>query len=124
MSSLVRTRVGQFSLDGAYTLKQVEMLREQGKLLEHLIPTDQMFCQFPAVVVQGRAKKRAYNGNPLAPDELSWEKVKTNEREKRKGSCRIYDKEGCFIGIYSYREGSWRPVKMFLEAGGKAGAGE
>ena len=44
MEKLLRTRVGQFSLEQSLKLDDVERLVQEGRLDEVLIPVDGLFC--------------------------------------------------------------------------------
>ncbi len=47
LTALVRTRSGDFHLDAARTLDQMQSLASTGRLVEALIPLEQMLPQFP-----------------------------------------------------------------------------
>lgn len=113
MESLVRTRVADFKIEEAYTLGQIEKLRDEGKLETVLRAVDTLFCQYPAYEAKKGTEKPLYNGNPMAPSEILL------SEGQEKGSCdgpiRLYDSGGRFMGIYSYDEKirRYRPVKLF-----------
>lgn len=62
MSSLVRTRSGEFSLEQAVTLDEVQRAADEGRLAGLLRPTDSLFAAYPAVTLDGEGWKRAQNG--------------------------------------------------------------
>ncbi len=123
MSSLVRTRVGFFKAEDAYTLAKLQELKDRqmgegmeiGKkqdLLESiLIPTDACFPQAPALHAAGEGIKLLQNGNPLHPRQ-----TRENVLYQPGQWVRVYDEEDRFYGIYALdgTSGCYRPVKMFL----------
>lgn len=117
MESLLRTRVGRFSLEESVRLEQVEKTVEKDGLLELLIPLDQVFSDLSAVAVRDRYASLAYNGNPLGIGQIqsaaSGEKTEFADKER----LRVYDLSGRFIGVYKYTEkmGQLRLEKMFLD---------
>ncbi len=112
MSSLVRTRAGQFGLEDAYTLAEVEHLRDAQKLADVLIPADTCFREYPAVTVLEKGIKALENGNEL-PFFMLREKP---DRLPEGQPLRVYNKEGVFYGVYRVQKekGKIKPWKMFL----------
>ena len=110
MEKLLRTRVERFTLEEAYTLSQIEKIRDEGQLEEILTPVDRLFSQYPLFQAVSEAEKRLENGNPLLCEEL------TEVKEPERGPVRIYAADGRFSGIYQYdpKIHRYRPVKMFL----------
>ena len=110
MEKLLRTRVERFMLEEAYTLSQIEKIRDEGQLEEILTPVDRLFSQYPLFQAVSEAEKRLENGNPLLCEEL------TEVKEPEHGPVRIYAADGRFSGIYQYdpKIHRYRPVKMFL----------
>ncbi len=123
MTSLVRSRVGEFRLKDAKTLAELQALADQGRLQETVIPVEEMFRALPAIQVTGDAQKALLNGNLLKRSEvLMKEEAGNNEKIPKafpmdQGEYRVYSSTGRFCAIYRY-EGCRRlftPVKMFLE---------
>ncbi len=71
MTSLKRTASGQFGLDTAHTLAEIEVLRDSGKLDSAIIPVDEVFKDLPAIIVDGELERKILNGNYI-----SWSKCK------------------------------------------------
>ena len=71
MTSLKRTASGQFGLDTAHTLAEIEALRDSGKLDSAIIPVDEVFKDLPAIIVDGELERKILNGNYI-----SWSKCK------------------------------------------------
>ena len=108
MESLVRTKVGRYTLEEAYTLAQVEEIRDQGKISHLVIPVEQVLGEYPRRMCTQAGDRLLQNGNPLI-QELVNENVK-------EGWVRMYGSTGNFAGIYQWDQGKQRyfPVKMFI----------
>lgn len=111
METLVRTRSGQFKLEDARTLSQIEALAQEGRLQEVLIPTDAVFAGYPALYVRQEWQKLAENGNALLQEHLM-EPGTPGEGQQ----ARVYTGDGRFLGVYAWQEekARWKPVKMFV----------
>ncbi len=131
MKSLIRTRVGDFTLKDAMKLSEVEALREEDRLREHILPVEEVFRAYPKLIVDPEFDKPLHNGNALFVEKLmrtdreeirlmltrvSEQASNPLERNQRPLHIRVYDSGRDFIGIYEYdpTEGSFRPYKMFL----------
>lgn len=113
MKSLVRTRVGNFILENAVTLSEIEDMVREGCMMQKIIPVDSVFEALPKAVVKKEFRKRIDNGNFLLPVHVE---IKTGTFEKKdKEQCRVYNDEDVFCGIYEYvkKEKQLKPVKMF-----------
>lgn len=112
MDHLLRTRVGDFSLDRAVRLSELEeSIRRNGfsAVEERLIPVDSFFAEAPALHVLERDMKYLRNGNALSGDNTAEGILPHEER------IRIYDEKGTFYALYHYEEERRRilPTKMF-----------
>lgn len=123
MTSLVRSRVGEFRLRDAKTLSALQELADQGRLQEAVIPVEEMFHALPAIQVSVGAQKALLNGNQLKRSEVLI-KEDTESIGKRpeefpvdQKEYRVYSSGGRFCAIYRYEGGRrlFTPVKMFLE---------
>lgn len=112
MESLVRTRVGKFSLEEAFTLGQLQELKDQGRLAEVVEPVESIFESCPVLHVRQGREKLLDNGNPLTVEQ-------TAEKEQYAPGrwVRVCWPDNRFAGIYAYDEAKrrYQPVKMFLE---------
>ncbi len=123
MTSLVRARVGEFRLKDAKTLAELQMLVDQGRLQEAVIPVEEMFRALPAIQVSDDAQKALLNGNQLKRSEVLVKEEAGNIEEVPKNlpvdqeEYRVYSSGGRFCAIYRYEGGRklYTPVKMFLE---------
>ena len=111
MVSLTRTRAGDFRLEDALTLDEIQDRREKGILEKSLRPVEDCFPGTAALHVTEEYVKLAENGNSLYPSQ-------TREKLSREPGewVRMYDTAGRFYGIYAFEKqrGQYRPVKMFL----------
>jgi tRNA pseudouridine55 synthase len=95
---LRRTRVGEFTVDRAIPLDQLE--REGTGALRHLIPMDSLMPFLPPVVVNERGARRAAHGNALAPGDLAEPVVAAPAAR-----VRVVDAEGTLLGIAEPADG-------------------
>lgn len=65
MKSLQRTRVGDFKLDQAYTLSELQEMKDTGCLEQAVLPVDSVFASLKEVHVKSEGKKWIDNGNIL-----------------------------------------------------------
>ena len=105
MESLVRTRVGEFSLEDSYTLSEIEQNKHDLKILH---PIDSLFMDRKELTVKEEAEKYLFNGNTLNHDEF------TSLPEQNEGEeFRIYDHNHNFCALYRYAQEAFIVVKMF-----------
>ncbi len=111
MKSLKRTRVGNFLLEKAVTLSQLERIRDEERLEEILFPVDSAFAGCPKLHVREEFRKLIDNGNSFYPGQ-------TVEKETHSEGdwVSVYREDESFVGVYAYDNGRrwYRPVKMFL----------
>ena len=118
MTGLKRTRVGEFWIEQAYTLEELQKLSESGELGKVLLPVEYMFRALPGFKA-GREDYRALrNGNQLnfRTAGVLREGKGANLPFSEGQEFRMYSHENIFYGIYRYDEvrGLLVPVKMFL----------
>lgn len=111
MKSLVRTRVGSFTIDKALTLTEIEELMHKGILSETMISIDDMFEDYDKLTVSREFHKLIYNGNAFRS-----EHVTNLPQTIQEGSVKVYDSDDNFIGIYQFDTTNqlYKPVKMFI----------
>lgn len=136
MKSLKRTRVGMFEIDSAITLSELEQLRNEDRILENVMPVDEVFKKYPQGIVKQEFLKLADNGNSLYTQQVFVEEKISNttncdeenkvavdresmedvDRDLQKNWIRIYNEAGKFYGVYSLQdtENRYKPVKLFL----------
>lgn len=108
MASLRRVQSGAFTLDNAYTLQSLEEMSYEERI-ELLMPTEQVFADYPVYKPQGFFLKLCRDGQHLYQ-----KKIKT---DFPCGSyVRLYDEEGFFaLGRVDMFDGesAVKPVKVF-----------
>lgn len=112
MKSLKRTRVGNFTLEKAVTLSELESLRDENRLEEILYPVDSAFASCPKLHVRDEFSKLLDNGNSFYPNQTV---EKTTHAPGEWVS--VYRQNEKFVGVYAYEPGRkwYKPVKMFFE---------
>ncbi|GFI46221.1 tRNA pseudouridine synthase B [Lachnospiraceae bacterium] len=112
MKSLTRTRVGEFTIENALALKELQRLSDENALTGAVVPVEHMFRQFPVVKVKESALRLLKNGNPLRVEDI----VPVTGGFSQGQQFRVYGQEGIFYGVYCYQAGQGLlcPVKMFL----------
>ena len=110
MEKLTRTKVSRFEIKDSLTFAQIEVLKKEDRLSEILIPIDQMFANYPSIIVSGEAARLAYNGNGIKDRD-----VRKDENILDEAYVRVYDDVEDFIGVYQYyeKEREYRIRKMF-----------
>ena len=110
MESLLRTRVGMFTLSNSLRLSEIEEKMKLGMLEESLLKTDCVFPEYEQVHVEEKADRFLYNGNLFFKDVASY----VPEKQEY---VRVYDSKNQFIGLYEYDTDRqcFKPYKMFLE---------
>lgn len=108
MESLVRTKVGRYTLEEAHTLAQVEEARDQGTLSDLIFPVEEVLGEYPQLICTKAGDRLLQNGNPLIQELV--------KGEAKEGWVRMCDSAGRFAGIYQWNPGKQRyfPVKMFI----------
>ena len=109
MKSLLRTKVGRFTLEKTYRLAELQQLKEEGRLAETVLPVEAVFAEYPEIrVPEGPMDKLVCNGNPF-----HW-----NDKEilRQGNEVRVYRADGQFVGVYAYRPEKcmFYPKKIFL----------
>ncbi|MDD2971753.1 MAG: tRNA pseudouridine(55) synthase TruB [Lachnospiraceae bacterium] len=110
MTVLKRTRVGTFTAENALTLSQIEALRDQDILLNHMVTVEEVFQHLRRGTVKVEFRKFIDNGNAIREVQLE-EQNQWQDGEE----IRIYNNDGAFCGIFQYRQSErlCKPVKMF-----------
>lgn len=121
MEQLVRTRVDRFLIQDSLTLSQIEVLQDEGRIGEILLPVEEMFGG-PKAVASAAGNTKLVNGNPVFAEDFSYvlgEDGKTralpSQALPKTGLVRVYSSSQKFLGLYEYEESRcwWKPKKMF-----------
>ena len=102
MSGLRRLEAGEFRVEDAYTLAQVQEYADNGRAEELLLPVDSLFHRPPACTVTQAQEKKIRCGNEL-PMELA------------DGDYRVYSPAGDFLMLGREEKGILKTVKSFFE---------
>ena len=102
MSSLRRVEAGQFSVDQAVTLSQVQQMADAGRAEELLLPVDSLFLQYPRCTATAAQENKIRCGN----------QVKTSLSG---GDSRVYTESGEFLMLGRVEDGIMKTVKSFFE---------
>ena len=105
MQSLIRTRSGPFTLEGALSVEEIRKRAEDGTLAECLRPMDEPLSAMHRMTVPAELRKKAMAGAALPLDALSGEVPGDGE------PVRVY-LDGQFLGIAQRQEEwlLWRAV--------------
>lgn len=122
MAELERTKSGQFSLETAITLEELEeKLKCAGEkreevLQELVIPVDKMFSELQELRLLPEWERLIENGNSFEEKNLKREFHIGNRMDK--SQYRVYIGQDTFMGVYEFRKGEkkFTPVKMFLNS--------
>ena len=121
MEHLLRTRVGNFTLDRSLTLDEAEKIMRSDapeKIREYILPVDEFFDRAPKAHVREEGMRYLLNGNTvkrsltdLGSGSLSGQSSGAQDRY-----VRMYDRDGKLYALYAYNAShdEWRCVKMFL----------
>lgn len=108
MEALLRTRVDRFLLADSLKLAKIQALRDEGRLESYVMPVDQVFAEYPELLIKPEADKLVHNGNPFTVSAAA-------ASAPLNGWVRVYDSERQFIGIYEFdiHKDRYQPRKMF-----------
>ena len=109
MESLLRTKVGRFTLDDAITLAQTEEAVQEGTIESKILGIEEILAEYPRVCCTKEGDRLLANGNPLVQALV--------DAQEKNGWIRMCSSEGSFAGVYQWDEKRNRyfPVKMFEE---------
>ena len=107
MESLLRTKVGRFTLDDAITLAQTEEAVQKGIIESKILGIEEILAEYPRVCCTKEGDSLLANGNPLVQALV--------DAPEKNGWIRMSSSEGSFAGVYQWDEKRIRyfPVKMF-----------
>ncbi len=112
METLQRTRVGNFHIEQALKLSQIEELVRENRLEEYVIAPDAVFEEYESLTVMPEFDKVLLNGNKLYFKQVRAVRKRFEDGER----TRVYASNGTFTGVYTYceQEHCFKPYKMFL----------
>ncbi len=102
MSALRRTEAGNFSVDDALRVADVQRLRDEGKIENSLLPVDSLFSREMSCTATESEIRRIYCGSeyPTAYGD---------------GVYRVYDRDGKFLMLGRAEAGIMKTIKSFFE---------
>lgn len=109
MQGLVRRQVGDFKIEEALTLEQLEEAFKQGTGEKNLYAADYALQNFPALIVNHEQQCSLVHGMPLA--------IPVQGEPKDLGFTRAYNQQGDFVGMLKYEpeKAHWQPHKIFIK---------
>lgn len=110
MENLVRIRSGDFRIENAATLDEVQKWADEGDLSGHIMSVEDVFGDCGSIRMNPPADKLLHNGNTFRKTDMA------DNTDSAKERFRVYDSEGTFYGVYDYDRGRklYRPFKMFI----------
>ena len=114
LASLVRTRVGPFSIESATVVADLDRGFESGDWVASLLPMDCGLTQLPVITLHIEDEKDIRHGQAVRIDEDRLAGVPLVGG----GQYRAYAEDGGLVGIIRYEPetGVWRPRKVFEPA--------
>jgi tRNA pseudouridine55 synthase len=111
LSSLVRTRVGPFSLDRALTVEALTTRHSLGRLGEDLHSLDHALDQLPCVEIDDRTADRVRHGVPV-PAEQAVFRHETAAGMKPGMPVRIHDSQGRLVAMGRSPANQSQPMRI------------
>lgn len=102
MSSLRRVEAGEYRVENALKIGEVQALSDAGLAEAKLLPVDSMFAAFPAWTASSAKEKKIRCGNA----------VKTDAPD---GEYRVYSESGEFLMLGKAENGMMKTIKSFFE---------
>ncbi|MBQ6574666.1 MAG: tRNA pseudouridine(55) synthase TruB [Lachnospiraceae bacterium] len=114
MESLVRTASGEYSINNAYLLSDIEKAMEEDKISDVIETLDEVFADLPRFDASPSVSKLVRNGNVL--DGRTVRAAGEDLKMDGGGMIRVYDAADKLCGIYEYKiaDDIFKPYKMFL----------
>lgn len=101
MNTLERTKTGPFELSQSYTVEELLQMKEAGTLETAIIPTDEVFADYPQIVLNEKQTRSITNGIRMSYNGVEGQ------------SYRLYDKNKRFLCISKCMEGRLVLEKSF-----------
>lgn len=102
MSSLRRIRAGEFSVDDAHSIEDVQRAKEAGDVESLLIPVDSLFSRAEEYTVSGGSERKLRCGNDFSSAVSD-------------GEYRVYSQAGEFLALCRAANGRMKTIKSFFE---------
>ena len=103
MAALRRVEAGEYTLEGAITLRELLDISERGEDVEHLLrPVDTMFASHPKLKLNEKQARLVKNGNAFTDTCTD-------------GTYRVYAPDGEFLALCKAEGGKVSTIKSFFE---------
>ncbi len=115
MESLVRTRVGEFAIEDAYRISEVEKAAADNNISDVIISLESVFADLDSLYADDDLSRRIRCGNII--DGAMVRKATDAAVNAADGKrIKVYDSDGRFTGVYEYKITGdiFKPYKMFL----------
>lgn len=109
MAELERTKTGDFYIENAIKLSELDSIIKNNKLNQILIPIEKVLKDYKKITVLENANKFLYNGN-----KISFDYIKNNINLKENEKIIVYDNKENLIGIYIVLKDCIKPLTMLL----------
>ena len=114
MEALERTVVGIYKKENSFTLKEIETMHKIGNLRNNLGKVEDLFYEYPKVIIKAVGDKYLYNGNPI---NFSNVHKGLSDDFSDAETIRLFLSDETFAGLYRVdrEQEKFYPDKMFLE---------
>lgn len=102
LSSLRRTKAGNFSVENAHTIDEIHDLVEKNDIEKLILPVDSLFTGHTELTISENQKQKCLCGNSFA-------------YSVKDGTYRVYAEDGEFLMLGAVEDGQMRTVKSFFE---------
>lgn len=102
MSYLRRISAGEFSVEDAVGIDEVQKAADEGRAEKLLLPVDRLFVSYPEYTASEIEERRIKCGNEI-------------RSELAEGGYRVYSKTGEFLMLANVSKGVMKTVKSFFE---------
>lgn len=115
MEALERTVVGIYKKENSFTLKEIETMHKIGNLKNHIGKIEDLFFEYPKIVIKSDADKYLYNGNPINFSNVD---KKISDKYNKSDIIRLFLSDESFAGLYRVDNSKEKfyPEKMFLQS--------
>jgi tRNA pseudouridine55 synthase len=117
LSRLERTRVGDFDLQDAHSLEEIEAQVLTDSISKLVFPIEDLLPQFPKLILKDSAVAVARNGSPLFPEHVlklvPAEKTAISSNDEDPGIYRVFDPTGKLLA-FARREHQGSGLHPFL----------
>lgn len=111
LAALTRLASGRFTLEQAVSLQRLEEAFQHHQEEEYLLPLDEAFLDWPALILGSADAQRVTHGQAVSKFSSS------GPHEQGQALSRAYGPDGDFLAIMTYDSASaqWRPKKVFSD---------